>query len=267
MPEEKKTEVHGTQEWSSYSVNIQTGCSNDCKYCYAKNIAMRFGTKTPDNWCEPDMRKHDIVRTFRKREGRAMFPSTHDITPENIDDYCYVLRSLLLAENSVLIVSKPSLECIKRICKEFADARRKILFRFSIGSTDSATLKYWEPNAPSFEARLEALKYAFGQGFQTSVSTEPMLDTNVDELIEAVRPYVADSIWLGKMNRINQILSLNCPGDLEARQRAAKLMAQQNDDWIRELYRKYQNNPMIKWKDSLKKVLGIERPTEAGLDV
>jgi len=34
-----------------------------------------------------------------------------------------------------------------------------------------------------------------------------------------------------------------------------------------ELYGLYMNNPKIKWKDSIKKIVGIEEPEEAGLDI
>lgn len=32
----KKKTAHGTQEWADFNVNIQTGCENDCLYCYAR---------------------------------------------------------------------------------------------------------------------------------------------------------------------------------------------------------------------------------------
>jgi hypothetical protein len=41
----------------------------------------------------------------------------------------------------------------------------------------------------------------------------------------------------------------------------------ESDEAITDLYRRYQRDPVIKWKDSIKKVVGIARPQEAGLDV
>jgi hypothetical protein len=37
--------------------------------------------------------------------------------------------------------------------------------------------------------------------------------------------------------------------------------------WIMELYSRYKDNPQIKLKDSIKKVVGLELPAEQGLDV
>ena len=42
---------------------------------------------------------------------------------------------------------------------------------------------------------------------------------------------------------------------------------QNNNDNIMKLYHKYKDNPKIKWKESIKKIVGIEIPTEAGLDI
>ncbi|MFH1476892.1 MAG: hypothetical protein ABIH24_05315 [Verrucomicrobiota bacterium] len=173
---------------------------------------------------------------------------------------------MLAAGNDLLIVSKPRLSCVKRLCGELAAYQAQIVFRFSIGSTDDAVLSYWEPGAPSFKERLACLQFAYAKDFQTSVSGEPMLDGAPDALIAAVRPYVTDSIWLGKINRLRHILPLNCPRDPEAIRRGEALMATQTDAAIGALYRRYRNAPMIKWKDSIKSVVGLSRPTAAGLD-
>lgn len=42
--------AHGVGEWASHSVNIQSGCEKNCKYCYPKCMAIRFGRKTLSSW-------------------------------------------------------------------------------------------------------------------------------------------------------------------------------------------------------------------------
>jgi hypothetical protein len=95
---------------------------------------------------------------------------------------------------------------------------------------------------------------------------EPMLDADTDALVKAVRPYVSDAIWLGKINRLRNILPLNCPNDPEAIRRGDALVAIQSDQAIRALYARYRKDHLIKWKDSIKTVVGLNRPTSAGLD-
>lgn len=263
---EKSKKVFGTKEWSKFSENILTGCSHDCKYCYAKANAIRFKRITDDAWKNEILKKHSL-KSFRKRDGRFMFPTTHDITPQHLDSCKTYLASILLPGNEVLVVSKPHLDCIKAICDEFSGFKNQILFRLTIGSSDSDTLKFWEPNAPDFQERLESLKYAYTHGYQTSVSCEPILDNNAEHLVEQLLPYVTNSIWFGKPNSLIERLSINgFKDDQETMTRARNLLSSLSDDYIRHLYSRFKDNPKIKWKESIKKVLGLEVSTEAGID-
>jgi DNA repair photolyase len=169
--------ISGTLEWAVKNVNCIKGCSHQCKYCYARERALRFrqiGSK--DEWKSPQVREKEVKKSRKKESGTVMFPTTHDIFPEMLDPCVTVIRKLLEAGNDVLIVSKPHLECIKRLCQEFTEYKSKILFRFTIGASDDNILKYWEPGAPIFSERIQSLQWAFSSGFKTSVSCEPMLD-------------------------------------------------------------------------------------------
>lgn len=257
----------GTQEWASKNVNFINGCRHDCKYCYAKSMAVRFKRKTPESWRIEEVNHDKLKAHFRKNPGYIMFPSSHDISPENVEIAMQMMVRLLENGNLVLMVTKPHLSVIKEFCRKFTDKKDNILFRFTIGSSSSETLKFWEPGAPPFEERFEALKFAFHAGFQTSVSCEPALDTNTAELVEILMPFVTDAIWVGLPNDLKSRLNLNGADDPETLERAETLMNAQSDDWVMALYDKYCDNPKIKWKDSIKKIVGIERPTKPGLDI
>lgn len=194
----------GTKEWADSNINCYFGCSNDCRYCYAKKMAIRFRRKTKENWkiMEPNQQK--IEKGYKKRKGRLMFPTSHDITEESIDNCIIVMKKLLKAKNNILITTKPRFECIKRICNTFIEYRDQIQFRFTITSFDDDLLKFWEPNAPLLEERLKSLKFAFNQGFKTSVSIEPFLDKDPYALVDKLLPYITESIWIGKMNYVKK---------------------------------------------------------------
>ncbi len=167
----------GTRQWSNKSINFQTGCEHNCLVCYAKDMSIKYKQTTKNNWGSPSIRIKDVKKKINKwNESLVMFPSSHDITPNNINEAMIVLRKILEADNEVLIVSKPHYDCIKKICDTFTDYKDKILFRFTIGSYNNNVLKFWEPNAPSLNERMKALKYAYDNGFETSVSCEPMMD-------------------------------------------------------------------------------------------
>ena len=262
-----KKKAFGTQEWATHNVNIQTGCEHGCLYCYAQCMGIRFKRTTPASWSTPRIRLEVLSKKYRKMNGVVMFPTTHDIAATNLGECLTVLNKLLHAGNQVLIVSKPHLDCIQRLCSDLKEFRKQILFRFTIGSSDDAVLSFWEPNAPAYHERIESLKWAKQQGYKTSVSCEPMLDGNIASVIQETKSFVTDSIWLGRVNNLRNSLALNAPTNTLARSRANELLALQTDQWVMALYTRYKDDPAIRFKDSIKKVVGIERPTEKGLDV
>ena len=254
----KNRKCHGTSEWSVKTVNCCTGCSHDCVYCYAKEMGTRFGWVTPNLWPLERIRQKDVDAIYKKYDGQVMFPSSHDITPNNINACEIVLGRLLDAGNKVLVVSKPHLTCIESLCKLFQWHRENILFRFTIGACDDSILSYWEPGAPSYEERKAALIYAYEAGFKTSVSVEPMLDSaNIDGLISDLFPYVTHSIWVGTMNHLGR---LEKGSDMVLRQAIETIRQGQTEAIIKAIYRRHKDNSMIKWKKEIKKVVGIPSP-------
>lgn len=253
-----KNNSNGTKEWSVKSANFITGCSNNCSYCFSRATAIRTKRKTQDNWKEEIVRLKDLNKKWKLVEGgRIMFPSSHDITPKHLQESIQFLRNIVAPGNEVLLVSKPHLECIKAICDEFTEYKKKILFRFTIGSANDEVLKFWEPGAPSFADRIKSLKYAYETDYSTSISCEPMLDNKIGDVISTVRPYVTHSIWLGKMNEMKHRLTLNTELTQELKDKANQLNVWQSDNKIKSLYEIYKNDPLIRWKSDIKKVVGI----------
>lgn len=190
----------GTKEWADSNVNCYSGCSNDCRYCYAKKMAIRFNRKTEQNWKVMEPNQKAIEKGYSKRRGRVMFPTSHDITMDCLSGCLIVLKKLIDSGNEILITTKPRLSVIKIICNNFYKKKDLIQFRFTITSIRNKLLTFWEPGAPSFEERLDALIHAYNEGYKTSISIEPFLDENPFLLVEKLIPYVTESIWIGKMN-------------------------------------------------------------------
>ena len=255
MNEEKEKIPFGTNEWCSKTTNCISGCSNQCLYCFSSAIAIRFKRKTPETWGNEEINHKALNQKFKKIEGRIMFPSTHDITPSNLNYSIQHLHNILGAGNEVLIVTKPHLEVIERLCKEFADYKDKILFRFTIGSKNSEILKFWEPNATSYEERKKSVIHAFVKGYQTSMSGEHMLDDNIEGVVNDLQEYITETIWIGKMNLLKGRLKMNGYSDSLSMQKADELIAMQSDEKIIALVERLKDNPKIRWKESIKKVL------------
>jgi uncharacterized Fe-S cluster-containing radical SAM superfamily protein len=261
----KKPTISGTKEWSKVSVNCVLGCPHRCRYCYARADAVRRKQiAKPEEWGTTYHRARlgEVVKRRRKIDGTVMFPTTHDITPRFLDECLKVLGNLLKAGNKVLIVSKPRDRCIREICKKFADYKSRVLFRFSIGATSNRILRYWEPGAPSFDERVDCLQHAHTEGFQTSVSCEPLLEADqAAPLFFTVAPFVTDSIWIGKVNHISsRVIPGTDPAEI------ARVEAGQTDEAVRKVYAALKDEPKVRWKESYKKVLGLELAEVAGLD-
>jgi DNA repair photolyase len=261
-----RKEPTGTKEWAVSNINFAKGCPHDCVYCYAKSMAIRFGRATGESWKNTEVQKTKVEAIQKKHRGQIMIPSSHDLVPEILDQAKVVIRNLLEKGNKILIVSKPHFSVIEEICAAFNNYRDQILFRFSIGSSDDSKLSKYEPGAPNFEERIKALKYAYEHFYKTSISIEPMLDLKPRLIVEKVYGYVTDSIWLGKLNNAGLILATNRASE-EIKKEIVVLLKAQNKDWVFDLYETYKNDPKIRWKDSIKKIVGLDRPEQAGLDI
>ncbi len=242
----------GTHEWAEKTVNCCTGCSNNCRYCYGRQMAVRFRQVKEEEWPLMRIRQHDVDRKHRNYGEVVMFPSSHDITTGNLDACRTVLSNLLAAGNEVLVVSKPELACIIALCETCSDYQNKVLFRFTIGAMDNGLLSFWEPGAPSFEERREALKFAFENGFQTSVSVEPMIDAdNVTDLVADLLPFITETIWVGKMNYLGRIKS----DSAETADAIEQVKTSQADDRILDIYNSLAGIGQIRWKESVRNIV------------
>ena len=261
-----KRPIRGTLEWAVAEINCCMGCPHGCRYCYAHyDQVERKGTVTAEQWETCQVLVDEVSRKRPLYPGQVMFPSAHDIVPENLEACLNVLKNLLDAGNKVLVVSKPHLECIQRLCNELSNAREQLLFRFTITARDSEILKLWEPHAPDYKERKDCLEYTFRKGFATSVSVEPMLDTtDVAAMVNELLPFITHSIWLGKMNRIERRVA--CESE-EMRKEVNRIVKGQSDERLHQLYHELRTIPQVRWKESVKKVVGHQLASEPGLDI
>jgi len=84
--QENQKPLFGTKEWANYNINCVTGCSHDCRYCYAKSMAIRFGRKTPDNWKDEEIRTDQLSKRYMKsKNGKLPVATTtpvfHHVLP------------------------------------------------------------------------------------------------------------------------------------------------------------------------------------------
>jgi DNA repair photolyase len=196
------------------------------------------------------VRQDVVIKKFRRYPGRVMFPSSHDFfdTPI-VENACFtVLGKLLKSDNQVLITTKPRLNIIKAIDRLFNEYKENLQFRFTITSINNHLIKFWEPNAPDLEERIDSLQFAYSNGYKTSVSIEPCLDRNPIALVNMVPPYVTESIWIGVMNYIPR-KNIN-QDELGQYLNVRGNYSNQN---LADIYLSMKDLDKIRWKDSIRK--------------
>lgn len=258
--------ISGTKEWAEHSINCCIGCEHGCLYCYAREVALHYGTiKSPAEWATPRIRDNAVDKKYGKFKGTVMFPTTHDITPGNLNACLTVLDKLLTSGNRILIVSKAHTASLRAIVAKFPLFTGQILFRLTIGSLSESIREFWEPNAPTNAERIEALMHVHRAGFETSVSCEPLLQAEaIVELVDRIRPFVTHSIWIGKANQLQQRCAWRLPSDHPA---IIQVLAGQTDEMVHCVYKSLKDDPLLRWKESYKKVLGLKLATRPGQDV
>lgn len=248
----------GTGEWADNSRNCMIGCSNDCAYCYSRAKALKDGIIT-DRAAWPIEKTDDAAIAARhfKLDGLVMFPTRHDTTPDNIKYVLPYVTGVLEEGNNVLYVSKASLSCMKIICHELVRFKSQMLIRVTIGSTNPMLCKFWERNAPSPQERLMALQHAYDNGFETSVSMEPILH-GVEHAIEtfnAVEPFVTEKIWIGAMNGLDTRVDMT---NLNFAKAVADLKKLQSKNELVRLYNELKVQPKVLWKESIRDAVGLK---------
>ena len=259
----------GTREWAENSVNVCTGCSHNCIYCYAAEIAARFKRRDRLEWHMVEVHPEKVVKLEGKHFiGRVMIPTTHDIVGGAglVHDALY---NLLSADNDVVVVTKAApwnvriVPDVYRAVCELGIVRYAPEVRMSITCMDDAIAEFWEPGAARPVDRRKALIDSMAAGLPTSVSAEPLLEPDrAMELVDWVSPYChtdehgrGGEIWIGKCNHLTRRTKWavgRVPGIETA---VRRLEAGQTTHRVLQIYHALREHPMVRWKDSYKAVL------------
>jgi hypothetical protein len=256
---------YGTREWSDMTFNIidsKTACRNDCVYCYVKPMNARFGrmTATTDTF-HLDMKRVDKVWKPKHPGKLIMFPSTHDLFPEMIEESIDTIKKMIRSGNHVLIVSKPFIVCIRQIVESlkgdvdgdhtiFSGGKRwkdHVTFRFTVSTESEEVSKIWEPRASTVNERLECVRLTSSHGFRTTISMEPYL-SDPRAIVRMTLPMV-EEIWIGRMNHFRDKWFVE-----ERVNERARLDELYSEEFIRTLVAEFRNEPKIFWKESITKM-------------
>ena len=189
-------------EGISYTVNPYTGCSHGCRYCYA--TFMKKYTGHLEAWGEFVDAKVNapllLARQLsRAKRGIVILSSVTD-PYQQVESKYKLTRACLVALSNydfpVEILTKSPL--VLRDMDVIAKCSQ-IEVGFTITTDDDRIRRILEPQAPSIEQRIRALKVLHEKGIRTYVFIGPVLPMHPDILVQRIRPYV-DRVMIDSMN-------------------------------------------------------------------
>jgi len=185
-----------------YCINPYTGCSHGCKYCYA-TFMKRF-TGHVEAWgsfvdvkiSAPEVLQRQMKNAAR---GNVMISSVTD-PYQPIENQFKITRRclevLLSYQFPVSVLTKSSLVLRDLdLIKKFNEMEVGI----TITTDDDRIRDIFEPNAPSIETRIHALKELSENGIKTYAFIGPLLPLNPEALAEIIGPYT-QSVLIDRMN-------------------------------------------------------------------
>jgi DNA repair photolyase len=189
-----------------YCINPYIGCSHGCKYCYA-TFMKRF-TGHVEAWgtfVDVKINAPEVLQRQMKNAalGNVIISSVTDPYQSTESQFKITRRCLEILldyQFPVSILTKSSLvlrdlELIKKF--------KEIEVGITITTDDDKIREIFEPNAPSVETRLDALKELSKNGIKTYAFLGPLLPLNPEALAEKTGPYI-QSVLIDRMNYISK---------------------------------------------------------------
>lgn len=196
------------REYSELAVNLYTGCSHACKYCYCPAISYK---KLEDFAKDPKPRA-DILKKL-EADAAKMKGETRQVLFSFMSDPYQSDEAAALTREALLILEKYEFKNVSVLTKAGPRAVRDfdILARngWKFGSTliftKEADREKWEPGTPALLDRARAIRKAHEMGIFTWVSIEPVIDPHqAIKVIQALRHDV--DFWkVGKLNHFPEI--------------------------------------------------------------
>jgi len=213
-------------EYAGMGLNLYSGCSHNCSYCYnkrsdryqgpydepAKKASLRNIEKDLEELQSEGNRDRvhisfmgDPYDMGRKEDNKpkGLFQFCEGETvPETGNSYTRkVLKMFRLYDHPFQILTKGGMLAARDFDLYGPNDRFGVTLTFD-NDTDS---KEWEPGAALQGDRMNALKEAKGRGIRTWVSMEPVIEPQQTlHLIELTHEFV-DFFWIGKLNHFPDI--------------------------------------------------------------
>ncbi|MDD3481198.1 MAG: radical SAM protein [Patescibacteria group bacterium] len=190
-----KTKLPG----SDYVINQYVGCGHACSYCYARFISRWKGYQDWGNWVEAKMNAPELVKN--KYVPGWVFMSSISDAYQPVEKELLLTRKVLKNMDkkinlSILTKSDLVLRDID-LLKKF----KEVEVGFTLNSFEGKEKELFEPNSPTFEQRIKALKTLKENGIKTYAFVAPIIPglINLDKVVSEAKKY-SDYFWFEVIN-------------------------------------------------------------------
>ena len=190
-------------EYCKLALNLYTGCTHGCKYCYAPQIRKM----SPEKFHEVGLPRKNIIENIkwdsqwlglewnRPTSSILMCFMTDPYQPGINGTTREALKHLKDANLEVAILTKGR-GCDRDM--DLLDSADK--FGVTLTLLDDEDSREWEPNAALPQERIENLKHAKSRGIGTWVSLEPVIDPEQTYEIIKQTAGMVDQYKVGVLN-------------------------------------------------------------------
>ncbi|MDO8507495.1 MAG: radical SAM protein [bacterium] len=190
-----KTKLPG----ADWVINQYVGCGHNCSYCYARFIGRWKGYGEWGSWIEAKINAPELVKG-KLVKGRVFMSSVSDAY-QPIEKELGLTRKVLenMDKNTDLSILTKS-DLVLRdidILKQF----KSVDVGFTINSFSGKEKEIFEPDSPTSEERIKAMKMLKESGIKTYAFVSPTIPGLIDlnKVIDQTKDY-ADYYWFEVLN-------------------------------------------------------------------
>jgi DNA repair photolyase len=166
-------------------------CPLNCRYCFVEDMSHEQENHTAYLSDE----QFELLTKLPEEITLIMLGCDTEFF-QNKKNALEILEKILKLNKDISVITKLSLpsefiDKLKSINDDMKTRGNVLSFSVSIPCAQSAVL--WEPDAPSFEKRVETLKEASSSGLMTMVAIRPLLpdvsDAELEKIVNATKEY------------------------------------------------------------------------------
>ncbi|MCJ7813006.1 radical SAM protein [bacterium] len=210
-----------------YTINPFTGCQHGCVYCYARFMIKYTHHHTEwGSFVDVKVNGPEVLKKQLRKLPRGLVSLSTVTDPYQSSERKYqitrqILSELLEHQFPVSILTKSNLvlrdmDILKRFERDACEVG------FSINTLDDHVRRYFEPNAPPVQKRIESVKTLHKEGIKTWIFLAPVLpvltlntlDHLLEEIKNAIDYLLVDTLNIkcGNWSRIAKVLTREYPG-------------------------------------------------------